>query len=513
MQVEAAPREPFTLGVLFRYKFTIFAVAAFVILGGYVKIVTQPLQYEATGRLAVRFTNEVLRLADLHGESPLRLPLLEEEVKAYIVQITDQNFIKEVLQDMPHEEPGAEAPPPPLADSAAQRFRAQLLKAYYDVRKALMTVADAILFTDDALINEQQQEVLRVLSKLTVSAGVEASHIITVSYQNRSATVAAQVVNAIAKRFIQQQKKQIQRKDETEFQSAIDRETQALVENKNNFYNLTTKLKSPSLEEAIRTRFDELTRLTKERELYRVTKRLLEENVIPFDRTLPLEATQLSGELEREYLHQRMRYEEMQRQVLEDPQHYTFFVGKMNDLMLERKKLAITRDRSVVEAKLQLLDQDITKLLADTTLTDLTPEYTRLMTEQTSLQARVAQAEADLVEARGFNQRLENENVSENIALWQEAAIPPFPLPQHRGLKLMVVLALGLFAGCGVALLRHHLFPKPLRRAHRRRQAEDVPLILLPDAARKPVEKETRLDISFPASEAEGDALGRESRR
>jgi uncharacterized protein involved in exopolysaccharide biosynthesis len=512
MQVEAAPREPFTLGVLFRYKFTIFAVAAFVILGGYVKIITQPLQYEATGRLAVRFTNEVLRLSDLHGESPVRLPLLEEEVKAYIVQITDQNFIKEVLQDMPadEEETGAQVA---VADSAAQRFRAQILKAYYDVRKALFTVVDAILFTDDAMINEQQQEVLRVLAKLGVSAGIEASHIITVSYQNRSAAAAAQIVNAICKRFIQQQKKQVQRKNEADFQKAIDRETQALVENKNSFYNLTTKLKSPTLEEAIRDRFDELTRVTKERELYIVTKKLLEQGVIPFDRTLPLESTQLSGELEREYLNQRMRYEEQERQRLESTEHFTFLTGKLNDLMLQRKGMCIKRDLSVVDAKLQLLDQEIEKLLVDTTLTDLTPEYTRLITEQTSLQTRLTRAESELVEAIAFNKKLENENFSENIALWQEAAIPPFPMPQHRGLKLMVVLALGLFAGCGAALLRHHLFPKPLRRARHRRQAEDVPLIILPDASIQNAEKEVPLDISFPASETEGGALGRESRR
>jgi hypothetical protein len=496
MQVEAAPREPFTLGVLFRYKFTIFAVAAFVILGGYVKIITQPLQYEATARLAVRFTNEVLRLADFQGESSIRLPLLEEEVKAYIVQLTDQNFIKEVLHEKPLE--GAEPPAEPVAlvDSAARRFRAQLLKAYYDVRKAVLTVADAILFTDEELVNEQQQEVLRVISRLSVSAGVEASHIITVSYQNRSPTAAAQLVNALCKKFIEQQKRQVKKKNESEYQQAIDRETQLLVENKNNFYNLATKLKSPTLEEAIRIKFEELTRLLKEKDLYIITKALLDQKVIPFDRTLPLEATQLSGELEQEYLSQRMRYEEMLRQKLEDQPHYNFFTSKLNDLMKERKEMAIRRDLQVVEAKMQLIDQDIAKLLADTTLTDLSPEYTRLMTEQTSLMGRVERAEADLVAAKLFNEQLENENVSENIALWQEAAIPPFPLPQHRGLKLVVVIALGFFAGCAMALLRHHLFPKPLRRARHRRQ-EEVPLIILPDKTKEPAGGAS-LNISFP---------------
>ena len=58
MQTEAAPREPFTLGVLLRYKFTIVLVAFFVIFGGYARIITQPPLYEATARLAVRFTRD-----------------------------------------------------------------------------------------------------------------------------------------------------------------------------------------------------------------------------------------------------------------------------------------------------------------------------------------------------------------------------------------------------------------------------------------------------------------------
>ena len=53
MQTEAEPREPSTLRVLLRYRFTVFAVAVFVILGGYLRTVTQPSLYEATARLAV----------------------------------------------------------------------------------------------------------------------------------------------------------------------------------------------------------------------------------------------------------------------------------------------------------------------------------------------------------------------------------------------------------------------------------------------------------------------------
>jgi uncharacterized protein involved in exopolysaccharide biosynthesis len=180
--------------------------------------------------------------------------------------------------------------------------------------------------------------------------------------------------------------------------------------------------------------------------------------------------------------------------------------------MTQRKQMAIKRDLSVVIARLQLIDQDIAKLLADTTIADLTPEYTRLITEQTNLVSRVTRAEADLIEARTFNKTLEDDNVSENIAFWQEAAIPPFPLPQHRGLKLLVVIALGIFAGCGAALLRHHLFPKPVRRARQRRQDLDVPLIILPDGARE-ADKDMRLDISFPSSEPEGGTRGKEALR
>src|SRR5262245_18194208 len=128
MQTEAAPREPFTLKVLLRYKFTIIAVATFVILGGYVKIITQPRQYEATARLAVRFTSEALRLAELNRDSPLRLPLLEEEVKAYMVQLRDPQFINQVLQDMPAEELDPAAAEPPVEPSSVDQFRNKFLK-------------------------------------------------------------------------------------------------------------------------------------------------------------------------------------------------------------------------------------------------------------------------------------------------------------------------------------------------------------------------------------------------
>jgi uncharacterized protein involved in exopolysaccharide biosynthesis len=506
MQTEAAPREPFTLGILFRYKFTIFAVAVFVILGGYVRIITQPKQYEATARLAVRFSNEIIKLNDLMNQSlPVRLPLLEEEVKAYMVQLLDPKFIIKVLEQLPAEQAGSDDEESPEEMGTVQRFRAQFLKAYYDLRNAVMSVVDAVLFTDESQLLPLEQQVMKVLSKFEVSPGTEASHIITLTYKDKNAPETARMLNAIANAFIQQQRKTNTKKDEVKLLEAIKLETDLLSRTRERLYALTTELEAPTIEDAIVKHTTEIAQFEQRRDAFLIAQKLLNENYVPYDRSLPLESPQISGDLEREYFTFNMRFEELgSKTIYEDPKFYERLRVKAEDHIKDRRLKAIDNDKNVVKAMIARLDEEINRLRAETTIARVSPEYVKLKTDETVITQRVTTAEQDLIKAREFNKALDNENVAESIALWQAAQIPPFPVPQHRGLKLMVVIALGIFAGCAVALFRHQVLPKPLRRARPRHgQDLDVPLIIMPDKHKEEVEKDIRLDISFPTSESE----------
>jgi len=504
MQTEAAPREPFTVGVLFRYKFTIFAVAIFVILGGYVRIITQPKQYEASARLAVRFSNEILKLNDLMNQSlPVRLPLLEEEVKAYMVLLLDPKFIIRVLEQLPAEQAGTDDEESPEEMGTAQRFRPQFLKAYYDLRSAVLSVVDTVLFTDESQLLPLEQQVMKVLSKFEVSPGTEASHIITLTYKDKNAPEAARMLNAIANAFIQQQKKTVAKKDEVKLQEAIKVQTDLLSKTRERLYALTTDIQAPTIEDAIVKHTTAITLLEQRKDAFLMAQKLLESGYVPFDRTLPLESPQISGDLEREYFNEVMRFRELASKTIEDPKFYEKLRIQAEDHLGDRKTKAIENDKKVVTAMLARIDEEIVRLKGDTAIARISPEYVKLKTDETVIAQRVTKAEQDLIEALEYNKALDNENVAASIALWQTAQIPPFPVPQHRGLKLMVVIALGIFAGCAVALFRHQVLPKPLRRARPRRDEDlDVPLIIMPDKHKEEIEKDIRLDISFPAGES-----------
>jgi capsular polysaccharide biosynthesis protein len=505
MQTEAAPREPFTLRVLLRYKFTIFAVATVVILGGYVKIITQPRQYEATARLAVRFTSEALRLAELNRDSPLRLPLLEEEVKAHVVLLRDPQFINQVLQDMPAEELAAGGPEPPIEPSTVDQFRNKFLKAYYDIRKAFLSALDAVLRTDDTVLSEREQRVMKVASKLEVGVGLDASHIITVSFKDAKPTIAEKMVNRICEKFIELQKRKVKPMDEAKFQKVIDEEMTLLAANRNRFYELLRKVGSPTIEEAIRRHYTTIDDLNLLKARFLGAKSLLEQEKAPFDRTLPLETPILVTELEREFFNTLIRYLELMSRAPEEITFYTKQREAANTHMSTRRKEAMARDLEVVKSEIARIDLQIQKIVGDTTIPEISPEYTRLLAAESILQGRVAKAEAALDEARKFNEQLKDENVSENITLWQRAQTPPFPLPQHRGLKLLVVMALGFFAGAAIALLRHQVLPKPVRRARLLREEDmEMPIIILPDSGKDDLEKDVHLDITFPEDEEEG---------
>ena len=151
---------------------------------------------------------------------------------------------------------------------------------------------------------------------------------------------------------------------------------------------------------------------------------------------------------------------------------------------------------------IEQLQSQLAALTDTKAFTAVVQEFSTVLAQDLGLQAKVAKAEADLVSATSFNEQLENDNVSENITLWQPAQVPPFPLPQHRGVKLIVIVALSIFAGLVAALVQHHIRPKRARRARPRQEEVSVPIILMPeDGKREPARRIPEVDISLPPEE------------
>jgi uncharacterized protein involved in exopolysaccharide biosynthesis len=513
MQTEATPRETFTLGVLFRYKLTVLAVAVVVILAGYVRIITQPLLFQATARLKVRFPSDTLALRSVDSPGSFRLPLLEEEVKSYLPQLKDEQLIAQVLDSLPPGDSDGGERAAPDEPTAVQRFRAQFLQAYYALRKTALSAIDALLFSSDLMITEREQKVRSVAGRLEITTGVDASHIVTVSYQNPNPQLAANIVNTLCLRFIELQKRTVKAKDEAKAQKAVDEALAELKQNRQQAFELGHRIGSATLEEAVRTKFNKLQELLERRTRYQVAGDLLAKGVIPFDKDLSLEAPILSGELEQQFFEIRMRYEELKRRETDRTEFYEKLIETSHQYMDERRAVSAKRDMVVVEHALEALDKAIDTLAKDPVLAEVSSELTSLQLQQGIIEKRLALAESDLASVRVYNKSIGDENVSENIALAQRAQAPPFPMPQYREVKLAVVIILGLFAGCLAALVRHHLAPRLVRRVRPRGADEiDVPLILLPDDGKRNVEKDLELDISFPGDDAE-ERRGNEARR
>lgn len=510
MQTEAAPKEPFTLGVLLRYKTTILVVAVVIILGGYVRIITQPAFYEATARLAVRFTGEAIAMQDVGGGN-VRLPLLEEEVKAYMVQITDPRFIDEVLQKGIHPEdetapgePGGAAPEGPPEPGAGERFRKQFLTAYYQIRSAILSFIDAILLTPEGMLSERQQEVMKVLGRLEVSAGTEASHIITVTFRNIVPTTAAATVNAIALHFIEVQKSRMQKEDVEKFKADLDAAKQQLVKVKTDLYEIQSRLGSPTIEAAIQRRSIRLDELKDELGRLKVVGKLLDQNIMAYDSKTPIGSEFVIGELERQYFTYLVQYDEQAQRVTEESEFYRKRGERAGKILEEQRARILGKYRQTIDGRIAFVEEEIKRIEMDRSAVELAPEFSRLLGLEETSQAQVSLTEQALLAAQEFNEQLENESVSQNVMLWQRAQVPPFPVPQHRGLKLMVVIVLGILAGCALALLRHQIRPKKVRRIRPRHEEEaGVPLFLVPDEAKRrgPSAPRSDVEISFPPGE------------
>jgi hypothetical protein len=110
----------------------------------------------------------------------------------------------------------------------------------------------------------------------------------------------------------------------------------------------------------------------------------------------------------------------------------------------------------------------------------------------------------ELVQGQRFNQQLDQEYVAQNVSLFQPAKAPPFPDPQRRLLRIIVVAILGVVAGLGTAVLRHMIWPKQQRTSVITASGEevDVPVVILPEEDDDGLESDIEFDMTFPE---EGD--------
>lgn len=507
MQTEAAPREPFTFGVLLRYKFTIALVALFVVAAGYLRIVTQPALYEATARLAVRFTAEAIALQDVASRGSFyRPPLLEEEVKAYMVEMTSTAFLKGVLSSLPPDEapPSGEPVPPPPEPTALERIRAELVRTYSDLRNAAFSFIRAVLLTPETMLSEDEQQVARVLARLSISAGTDASHLITISYRHPSPAYAAKVANAIAEGYIAERRKQLKEKPIESLQKEIEKAQADLVKYKAALHELQDQIGAATIEEAIRKKHTYLDGLRDEYERLVGIRKLLQDGLLVFDSKVSVGSQLIVGELERQFLAILVRFEEENVREPEKKQFHVRLVEAATQALDRLKALEMKRYLAAVEERIAFIERETQKVLADKRYAELSVQYASLDQLQRAAETRLRQTEMALAEAEAYNEQLKNKDVSENVRIWQRAPVPPFPLSQHRELKFAVVIVFGLLAGLGAAVIHHNLRPRRGRRARPRHEEEvSAPLILLAEESnpRQPTAS-PEVTVSFPPGEA-----------
>jgi uncharacterized protein involved in exopolysaccharide biosynthesis len=498
MKSQESAKEPITLGVLFRYKFWILTVACLVIFGGYMSIITQPRQFVATSRLAARFSSEALNLQEIGHTAGLRFPLLEEEVKAYAVQIMDPSFVDLVLQELPAPQPVQEPAAEPEELGPAELIRDQLLGAFSQVRKAINSFIDSALLVKDTIVSDRERKVLEVLSSLEVASGSDASHIITISCTNKNPEWAATVANGVALKFIDQQKKKTRKRDIPKLEAEVGRAKQALVQVRQRLFALSDKLENVTLEDAIKGHYTRLEELKRDRALAKSALTLLSKKILPLYHNLPLAGGTTKEDVARVWQDKLISLWENGIRHTEDPVNEEIR-EKIEALIASEEAKQIENSREVLKNYLQSLDDEIDRLSNDRRLGEAAPEYSVLLVEQTAAQTRLTQAETELLDATRFNVQLDDENVSENVALWQRAKVPPFPIQQRRLLKLMVVVVLGLMAGFAAAIGRHMAWPKiPAGAAGSGGHELDVPIIILPDQGGESLESDLEFDVKFP---------------
>ena len=519
MNISSPTKEPITPKVLWRYKTLIFGVAAIIVAFGYLRIITQERSYTATSILQVRFSREVLNLPDAPG---VRLPLLEEEVKAQILSLTDQNFIDLVLQDLSSGGGGGSSSAPSQVEAEesggfALWMKETVASAVGGVSDGISNLFNKILFVEDTIVSDRERQVLSVQGRLEVLSGDTASHLITISYRDASPVRAAAVANRVGTKFIEQEKKKTPRRDIQKLQSVVDAERGELVSINSKKMKLLVDLKAPSIEQAITERKEKLEALRADESKLVIALELNKQGIPTYFTNMSVAADgagRSDGQVERGWQAEQFRLQELSMIAPESP-IYKVRAEDIRKYVESQKSERLAFARQNYEAGLQYVRKQIEQIESDKTLFNLAPQFSDLLVQEATTTANLARAETELTDSLKFNEQLDDKNVSESVSLWRAANEPPFPDQQQRLLKFIVVIVLGLFAGIGAAVGRHVIAPSasadgtqfvapaPVPVPVAAGSALDVPIIVLPEDGDEPVEDDIEFDMSFPEEDAD----------
>lgn len=518
-------KEPITPQVLWRYKGLIAIIAVLVILAGYVRIITQNRTYTSTATLQVRYSGDALNLAEGPVGRAMKVPLLEEEVKAHILHLSDPQFIDQVIQDLQaNSGPSNSSDPLPeeVEQTAMEKLRETIADTFASGKQAVSDFFDRILFVEDTVVSDRERQVFSVLGGLAVTAGENASHLITVSYRGRDPVYSARIANGIARKFIEVQKEKTKPKDLDALQESVDRARRSLVEITAQKYQALSEIGSPTLDDAIRKSDEERKSLTAEKWMLKDLILLNEQghgDVSYTDSRVRTRAESsgrdwiIDNEIARLMAEAAVASEKQGRVEKQ--------IEILEALRRAEKSKTLQSVKVALEQRLQSVDRRLLEISKDTTFADWAPRVHELQAQEMAAQAELNRFDQELIEGKKFNEILADKQKAEHVALWQAANVPPFPDQQRRFLKFMVILVLGCFAGCAAAVGRHLFWPKfgpqgpvmaPTTYAPAGIPAQvpagavagnlDVPIVVLPeDAEDDELEDGIQFDMTYPEDE------------
>lgn len=502
-------REPLNFKVLLRYKFLIISVAAVVICGGYLRIVTEPRQYSATARIKVRFSADVLNLPEVGGN--VRIPILEEEVKAYMTLLRAPRLIDLALQELEQKREDAAggnnaAPPPEEEITTGEILIVNILDFVDGLKGKLGSMLDSLLLVKDTFVSNRERKVLRILNRLSVEAGVDASHIITLTYRDGDPTRAATIANAVTTQFMALQKAQTRKRNVERLSGDVEAAKKHLGTVIQRKWELATLVRSTSIEKAMEDHYLGLETLRQTANAIRNGLALLDAGIIPMDRTLPIETGANNTQLDRVFYEQRVRAEGALMVETDRTDVLTRELDVIERLERELKDKKIQAMKLQLEAHQKYIESEQHRLASDNAPFRLSPDFSALQVEEQTAQGNLVHAQQQLTDGQLFNQQLEQENVAEFVAVWQEAKPPPFPDQQRRLLKLVVIIVLGSAAGFAAALARHLLWPRPElvdvgAGLGGPSGSLNVPVIILPEEEDDDLESDLEFDVTFPEEE------------
>jgi uncharacterized protein involved in exopolysaccharide biosynthesis len=507
MKSEEPTREPITPRVLLRYKALILIVAGLVIAGGYIRIITQPRRYTAQARLKFRFSGDTY---ELQGMGNVKVPLLEEEVKACQAQFYDATFIDKALQRLPQDEQdeaageGASSPRPEEL-SPVESALTQVMEGYRSARRWLLDGLDTILMHKDSIVSERERRVAAILGDLEVAVGEEASHIIALRYSNREPQRAADIVNTLALGFIEEQKEKARKRDLVKLEADVVTAKNDIIAIQQKKIEIARHTNGLDPLEALKLRFEKIGQLETQLKVVKSARQTVSKKQIPFHKDLPIGVESESGDLGR------YRFLEMLRQMEDEIKRpeSAWISRELQERIRaeeEHKKMErIETLRDQLEVLASDLETEIAALKEDQSAYEYVPQFTALLVEEDAAKTQLGRAEDEFIVAKRYNQNLEDKNMAEHVTIWQQASVPPFPDPQRRLLKLIVVIVLGLVAGCAAALGRHLVWPKPDPGEPRYAVGGDlnVPIVVLPEQGDETLESDLEFDMTFPSREEE----------